>query len=192
MFFCVFDFFQKMKENKSTWSIIVAKSNSFVRFLDESSAWKNHYYFVWPLAWYNFINEKQNWKLQKLIVWADVRNLPREDDHAIRSSLKMAQSHKAVWTNMFLIDLGITLQNFSFQKENFYQDKKKSIVDQSIWNFFDSFLTKTHYQSVKRSSLFEFWTHNLFNYMRDCLACLFWMSYNILLLVKKSFRLYLT
>ena len=37
-FFGVFDFFQKMKENKSTWGIIVVKLNSFVRFLEETSA----------------------------------------------------------------------------------------------------------------------------------------------------------
>ena len=34
-FFDVFDFLQKMKENKSTWSIIVVKSYSFIRFLEE-------------------------------------------------------------------------------------------------------------------------------------------------------------
>ena len=45
--FDVFDFFLKTKGNKSTWGIIVVKSNSFVHFLEES--WKNHYDFVWPL-----------------------------------------------------------------------------------------------------------------------------------------------
>ena len=45
-FFGVFDFFQKTNENKSTWGIIVVKSNSFVRFLEEMSAWKNHFDFV--------------------------------------------------------------------------------------------------------------------------------------------------
>ena len=49
MFFGVFDFFQKTNENKLTWGIIVVKSNSSVRFLEESPAWKNHYDFVWPL-----------------------------------------------------------------------------------------------------------------------------------------------
>ena len=34
-FFDVFDFLQKMKENKSTWSIIVVRSYSFIRFLEE-------------------------------------------------------------------------------------------------------------------------------------------------------------
>ena len=51
MFFYVFDFFQKTNENKSNWDTIVVKLNSFVRFLEESSAWKNHYDFVWPLAY---------------------------------------------------------------------------------------------------------------------------------------------
>ena len=36
---------------------------------------------------------------------------------------------------MFLIDLGITLQNFSFQKENFYQIEMKSIADQTLENY---------------------------------------------------------
>ena len=48
--FGVFNFFQKTNKNKSTWCIIVVKSNSFVRFLEETSAWKNHFEFVWPLA----------------------------------------------------------------------------------------------------------------------------------------------
>ena len=47
--FGVFNFFQKMNENKLTWGIIVVKSNSFVRFLEETSAWKNYFEFVWPL-----------------------------------------------------------------------------------------------------------------------------------------------
>ena len=34
-FLGVFDFLQKMNENKSTWGIIIVKSNSFVRFLEE-------------------------------------------------------------------------------------------------------------------------------------------------------------
>ena len=33
--FGAFKFFQKMNENKSTWGIIVVKSNFFVRFLEE-------------------------------------------------------------------------------------------------------------------------------------------------------------
>ena len=34
-FLGVFDFLQKMNENKSIWGIIVVKSNSFIRFLEE-------------------------------------------------------------------------------------------------------------------------------------------------------------
>jgi len=37
-FLGVVDFLQKTKENKSTWSIIVVKSNSFIRFLEEIDA----------------------------------------------------------------------------------------------------------------------------------------------------------
>ena len=47
--FGVFNFFQKMNKNKSTWGIIVVKLNSFVQFLEESLAWKNHFNFVWHL-----------------------------------------------------------------------------------------------------------------------------------------------
>ena len=50
--FGVFNFFQKTNENKSTTGTIVVKSNSFVRFLEETSAWKNHFDFVWPLGAY--------------------------------------------------------------------------------------------------------------------------------------------
>ena len=48
-FFGVFDFLQKMNKNKSSWSIIVEKSNSFVRFLEEIKDTKNNFKFIWPL-----------------------------------------------------------------------------------------------------------------------------------------------
>ena len=44
--FGVFTFFQKrMKTSRQ-----VVKLNLFVRFLEETSAWKNHFEFVWPLT----------------------------------------------------------------------------------------------------------------------------------------------
>ena len=42
--FSVFTIFQKMKTNRQ-----VVKSNLFVYFLEETSAWKNHFEYVWPL-----------------------------------------------------------------------------------------------------------------------------------------------
>ena len=42
---CVFNFLQNTKT-----SLIAVKLNSFVRFLEETSAWKNHFDFVWPLT----------------------------------------------------------------------------------------------------------------------------------------------
>ena len=48
-FWCL-QFLPKTNKNKLTWGIIVVKSNSLVRFLKESSAWKNHYDFAWPLV----------------------------------------------------------------------------------------------------------------------------------------------
>ena len=48
-FFGVFDFLQKTNKNKLTWGIIVVKSNSFVRFLEEIKDTKNHYEIIWPL-----------------------------------------------------------------------------------------------------------------------------------------------
>ena len=54
--FGVSTFFQKTNENKSTSSEV-----EFVRsFLEETSAWKNHFEFLWPLAYLNFIFEFQN------------------------------------------------------------------------------------------------------------------------------------
>ena len=47
--FGVFTFCKKTNKNKLTWGIIVVKSNSFVCFLREMSAWKNHFDFFWPL-----------------------------------------------------------------------------------------------------------------------------------------------
>ena len=40
---------KKRNEKKLTWGIIVVKSYMFVCFLEETSAWKNHFEFVWPL-----------------------------------------------------------------------------------------------------------------------------------------------
>ena len=59
--FGVFNFFQKMNENKSTCGIIVVKSNSFVCFLEQSLTSKiitplsDHYkaHFTWQF-WSNF------------------------------------------------------------------------------------------------------------------------------------------
>ena len=47
--FCVFNFFQKTNENKSTWGVIVVKLNSFLRFLEEFTAWQFAFEFYWPL-----------------------------------------------------------------------------------------------------------------------------------------------
>ena len=41
--FGVFSFLQKRNENKTTWGIIVVKLNSFVRFLEETLAWKKSF-----------------------------------------------------------------------------------------------------------------------------------------------------
>ena len=57
----VFNFFQKMNENKLTWGITVVKSNLFVHFLEEMSSWKKYFDSVWPLVksrFYNKILEK--------------------------------------------------------------------------------------------------------------------------------------
>ena len=48
--FGVFDFLQKTNENKSTWGIIVVKSNLFLRFLEEIDDPKNHFEINWPLV----------------------------------------------------------------------------------------------------------------------------------------------
>ena len=47
--FDVFGFFQKTNKNKSTWGIIVAKSNVFVRFLEELRITKSPFEINWPL-----------------------------------------------------------------------------------------------------------------------------------------------
>ena len=47
--FGVFNFLQKTNENKSIWGIIVVKSNSFVRFLEEIEDIKTPFEINWPL-----------------------------------------------------------------------------------------------------------------------------------------------
>ena len=49
MVFGIVDFIQKTNENKLTLGIIVVKLNSFVRFLEEIDAPKNHFEIKWPL-----------------------------------------------------------------------------------------------------------------------------------------------
>ena len=50
LFFGIVDFLQKMNENKSTWGIIVVKSNSFFHFLEEIEDIKDHFEIIWPLT----------------------------------------------------------------------------------------------------------------------------------------------
>ena len=38
-------------KNKSTWGVIVVKSNSFFRFLEESEDTKSHFEIIWPLQY---------------------------------------------------------------------------------------------------------------------------------------------
>ena len=40
----------KKNENKSTLGFIVGKKNSFIRFFEETLAWKNPFDFFWPLV----------------------------------------------------------------------------------------------------------------------------------------------
>ena len=47
--FGVFKFFQKTNKNKSTWGIIVVKSNFFIRFLEELRIPKSPFEINWPL-----------------------------------------------------------------------------------------------------------------------------------------------
>ena len=49
-YFGFVDFLQKTNENKSTWGIIVVKSNLFVPFLEEIDDPKNRFEINWPLA----------------------------------------------------------------------------------------------------------------------------------------------
>ena len=48
-FFGVFNFLLKTNKNKSIWGIIVVKSNSFVRFLEEMEDIKTPFEINWPL-----------------------------------------------------------------------------------------------------------------------------------------------
>ena len=69
-----------LPRNKWTNSFLVLfgkKPNSFDRFLEESLAWKKHYYFVWPLGinrW-DFCTKKhidhmnKMWKKIRLYLW---------------------------------------------------------------------------------------------------------------------------
>ena len=46
-FWCI----QFTLKNEQKKSLIIVKLNSFVRFLEETSAWKNHFDFFWPLLY---------------------------------------------------------------------------------------------------------------------------------------------
>ena len=60
MFFWVVDFLKKTNENKSTWGIIVVKTNSFVRFLEEFMAWQFAFEIIWPLAQFHSLLSTNN------------------------------------------------------------------------------------------------------------------------------------
>ena len=63
--FGVFNFLQK----RTKTSLIVVKLNSFVHFLEETSACKNHFDFVWPLVCLNFGTEVLGPKLPMMEKW---------------------------------------------------------------------------------------------------------------------------
>ena len=69
--FDVFSFFKKTNENKLTWGIIVLKSNSFVRFLEEIEDTKNPFEIIWPLVSQRFSN------YFKGLSWRGVKKKPR-------------------------------------------------------------------------------------------------------------------
>ena len=47
---CVFGVYTFFEKNRTKTSRQVVNSNLFVRFLEETLAWKNHFEFVWPLT----------------------------------------------------------------------------------------------------------------------------------------------
>ena len=61
----------------------VVKSNLFVRFLEETSSWKNHFEFVWPLKPYlqlKCLIYEQN-LISKVLNWHDISPFERNDFH---------------------------------------------------------------------------------------------------------------
>ena len=113
-FFGVYNFFQKTNENKSTWGIIIVKSNSFIRFLEETSAWKNHFDFVWPLN----IHFQKHWKLRlKLIL--DTRT---ENKNTV---WKCGIAMEKAWDGTILL---VVFQHFSFARLNQSQDAKSYLL----------------------------------------------------------------
>ena len=63
--FGVFKFFQKTNGNKSTWGILVVKSNCFVCFLEELRIPKSPFEINWPLA--DVIIFEQNWTISPIV-----------------------------------------------------------------------------------------------------------------------------
>ena len=61
----------------------VVKSNLFIRFLEETLSWKNHFEFVWPLEPYlqlKCLIYEQN-LLSKVLNWHDISPFERNDFH---------------------------------------------------------------------------------------------------------------
>ena len=85
-------FLQKTNENKSTWGNIVVKLNSFVRFLEETLAWKNHFDFVWPLV------VSHSWVILK-------KNVRKSTWGTLYIQFSISKSHKAHFENNVLHDL---------------------------------------------------------------------------------------
>ena len=91
---CLFylHFSQKTNKNKSTWGIIVVKLNSFVCFLEETSAWKNHFDLVWPLL------VSHSWVILK-------KNVRKSTWGTLYIQFSISKSHKAHFENNVLHDL---------------------------------------------------------------------------------------
>ena len=89
-FFGVFDFLQKTNENKSTWGIIVVKSNSFVRFLEEIEDIKNPFKIIWPLTF-------TLWSFVKIQIFMKIRN----NFDSLCNLCKARQASRSLFAKLF-------------------------------------------------------------------------------------------
>ena len=101
--FGILEFFQKTNERIRFLVLLGKKPNSFVRFMEESLAWKKHYDFVWHLTCnYRFVSDIFDWILHRSYSWhekswrmAKLSHDPRNslsNDSFCRGSLRINES----------------------------------------------------------------------------------------------------
>ena len=164
MFFWFLHFLQKKRTKTSRH---VVKSNLFVRFLEETLAWKNHFEFVWPIGmedlhffWRTFWVFTQNLlrqcaemsvSLQRGIA-SNLRQQRRLFSAKIMNAIYLASSQKSFYYLYLIFSIHSNLLWVSWEKEHKLVNKSESCHQPQT-----SFYVKCAFISIKNALKLFFW-----------------------------------